>query len=98
MSKIIENIKEHLDSLRENTKISDIFVTDLSKLNEQLKNDVSAHHPFRGEDKAKHIIQINNNPSHEYEYVQGNWYSHPNRKKKFNSIEELAEHIENKIN
>lgn len=90
-------MKEHLASLRDNNKISDIFVTDLSKLNKQLNDDISAHHPFRGEDKAKHIIQINDDPYHEYEYIQGDWYSSPHQKKKFNSIEELVEHIEDKV-
>lgn len=98
MGKIVSNIKEHLASLRDNNKISDIFVTELSKLNKQLNDDISAHHPFRGEDKAKHIIQINNNPHHEYEYVDGHWYSSPYRKEEFSSIKELAEHINNKLN
>lgn len=96
MSDLFENIKEHLNELRNNTQLSDIFISDLERLNEQLNDDIAAHHPYRGVDKAKHIIKINNNPDHEYEHCNGSWYSSPNREKEFESVEDLAEHINTK--
>ena len=95
MSDLVKNIKDHITELRNNTQLSDVFISDLEKLNEQLNDDISAHHPYRGVDKAKHIIQINNNPNNEYEHYDGKWYSSPNREQKFNSIDELAKHINN---
>jgi len=98
MRNLFKDIKNHINKLDKKNKFSDLFVSDLEELNEKLIDGVSAHHPFRGVDKAKHVIQINNNPNYEYMYYDGNWYTSPHKKRKFESIDALAEDINKSFN
>lgn len=92
------NLSKHIKKLKNSNKIPEIFISNIRYLNKQLDDGIHAHHPFMGVDKAKYLIQINNNPDNEYVKHGDSWYKYPHKEEKFDSIDELANHINSQHN